>query len=121
MSTGIWIAIGSFAFTIVLAFGTAFGRRTLSKLFKGETISAITQTSADAIATVESAYNVLRSEHERLTTEYAATIAACRDENQKLRERVAVLEAKVTTMADADELAKIVEHNHKKYSQQSLL
>ena len=56
--------------TLIGLFATQIGRNAMGRMFKGQAIEKITQTSADAIATVESAYNVLRSEHERVTAEY---------------------------------------------------
>ena len=97
---------------LAAAFGTERGRKAVSRMFRGQSLQDLAAANADRMAAVESSYNILSAEHERMKADYAATVTKLENENGNLRERVTKLEQQVESMASIDTLAGIVRGYH---------
>lgn len=98
--------------TLFAAFGTERGRTAVSRMFRGQSLQDLAAANADRMAAVESSYNVLNAEHERMKHDYEVATERLESENLALRDRVTTLEAQVKSMASIDTLTKVVRNNH---------
>lgn len=93
------------AVTVGGMLATARGRRLIGRMFRGQSIEQIASVSADRVAAVESAYNVLAAENKRLREESDEKIRRLEDENRDLRSRVVTLEHLVTAKTEIDSMS----------------
>jgi hypothetical protein len=108
----VWATIGLFVVALVVGLSTASGRSFVGRLFRGQTVQQLTQTYADRVAAVESAYKVVVAENKRIGEEADEMIRRLEEENRELKGRVTTLERLVTAKTEIDTLTATIHEYH---------
>jgi hypothetical protein len=106
-----WPVIGV-GVTVILALSSAWGRHTLSKLFRGQSIERLTATASEQIETVRAAYEVVNAELARQREEYEARIKELLEKIDSQAERIAALEDLVRGTKEIEALTAQAQTNH---------